>query len=97
MQIMNKYRVSNNLSVMYRPELGKSLNTDEAIALGAVYQGAGHTKLFRVKKFIVKDSATYPIQVQECTLCTYICSTYIVSCTSCSFFNHEVVSEEQYQ
>ncbi len=47
-----------------RPELGKSLNTDEAIALGAVYQGAGHTKLFRVKKFIVKDGAAYPIQVR---------------------------------
>ena len=46
-----------------RPELGKSLNTDEAIAMGAVYQGAGHTKLFRVKKFIVKDGAVYPIQV----------------------------------
>ena len=48
-----------------RPELGKSLNTDEAIALGAVYQGAGHTKLFRVKKFIVKEGATYPIQVSS--------------------------------
>ena len=50
---------------MCRPELGKSLNTDEAIVLGAVYQGAGHTKLFRVKKFIVKDGAAYPIQVHK--------------------------------
>ena len=49
----------------FRPELGKSLNTDEAIALGAVYQGAGHTKLFRVKKFIVKEGAVYPIQVSK--------------------------------
>ncbi len=48
-----------------RPELGKSLNTDEAIAMGAVYQGAGHTKLFRVKKFIVKEGTVYPIQVRE--------------------------------
>jgi len=47
----------------FRSELGKSLNTDEASALGAVYQAAGHTKLFRVKKFIVKEGTAYPIQV----------------------------------
>ena len=46
-----------------RSELGKNLNTDEAAALGAVYQGASFTKLFRVKKFIVKDACTYPVQV----------------------------------
>lgn len=40
------------------------MNTDEAVALGAVYQGAGHTKLFRVKKFIVKEGVVYPIQVR---------------------------------
>ena len=50
-----------------RSELGKSLNTDEAAALGAVYQGAGRTKLFRVKKFIVKEGVVYPIQVHVCT------------------------------
>ena len=49
---------------MCRPELGKSLNTDEAVALGAVYQAAGHTKLFRVKKFIVKEGTVFPIQVK---------------------------------
>ena len=54
---------------MSRPDLGKSLNTDEAIALGAVYQGAGHSKLFRVKKFIVKEGAVFPIQV--CLMCVY--------------------------
>ena len=47
----------------HRSELGKSLNTDEAVALGAVYQGAGLTKLFRVKKFIVREGNIYPIQV----------------------------------
>ena len=47
----------------FRSDLGKSLNTDEAIVLGAVYQGAGYTKLFRIKKFIVKEGAAYPIQV----------------------------------
>ncbi len=47
-----------------RHELGKSVNTDEAIALGAVYQAAAHSKLFKVKKFIVKEGTVYPIQVQ---------------------------------
>ena len=46
-----------------RNELGKNLNTDEAAALGAVYQGASFTKLFRIKKFIVKDVCAYPVQV----------------------------------
>lgn len=53
------------ICTLCRPELGKSLNTDEAIALGAVYQGAGHTKLFRVKKFIVKEGTLFPIQVRH--------------------------------
>ena len=51
------------LTFTHRSELGKSLNTDEAVALGAVYQGAGLTKLFRVKKFIVREGNIYPIQV----------------------------------
>ena len=46
-----------------RPDLGRSLNTDEAAALGAVYQAAGQTKLFRVKKFIVKDANVLPVSV----------------------------------
>lgn len=33
---------------------------------GAVYQAAGLSKLFRVKKFIVKDSNVYPVQVWLC-------------------------------
>ena len=51
------------LAATGKTELGKSLNTDEAPALGAVYQGAGHTKLFRVKKFLVKEGNLFPIQV----------------------------------
>ena len=51
------------LSLAYRPELGKNLNADEAVALGAVYQGAGHSKMFRVKKFLVKEGTVFPIQV----------------------------------
>lgn len=48
----------------YRLELGKSLNTDEAAAMGAVYQAAALSKGYRVKKFIVKDANQYPINVQ---------------------------------
>ena len=50
---------------LHRPELGKNLNADEAVALGAVYQGAGHSKMFRVKKFLVKEGAVFPIQVMR--------------------------------
>ena len=44
-------------------ELSKNLNTDEAAALGAVYQSASLSKQFKVSKFLVKDSTVYPIQV----------------------------------
>lgn len=44
-------------------EIGKFLNTDEAIAMGAVYQAAHHSKGFKVKKFVVKDLQIFPIQV----------------------------------
>lgn len=54
------------LAASGKVELGKSLNTDEAPALGAVYQGAGRTKLFKVKKFIVKEANCFPIQVSGC-------------------------------
>ena len=33
------------------------------VYLGAVYQAASMSKLFRVKKFIVKDANVFPIQV----------------------------------
>lgn len=57
--------VGSELFSVYRPDLGRSLNTDEAAALGGVYQAAGQTKLFRVKKFIVKDANVLPIAVCE--------------------------------
>ena len=46
-------------------QLGMSLNTDEAAALGAVYQAAHLSKGFRVQKFLVKDANVYPIEVGE--------------------------------
>ncbi|CAF4415865.1 unnamed protein product, partial [Rotaria sp. Silwood2] len=45
-------------------DLGKSLNTDEAAAMGAVYQAAALSKGYRVKRFLVKDANQYPINVQ---------------------------------
>ena len=61
------------LPCLCRPDLGRSLNTDEAAALGAVYQAAGLTKLFRVKKFIVKDANVLPIVVSRGCVCVCVC------------------------
>ena len=47
-----------------REELGKGINTDEAAALGAVYQAAHLGKGFKVKKFGIKDATIYPIKVR---------------------------------
>jgi hypoxia up-regulated 1 len=44
--------------------LARFLNTDEAIALGAVYEAAHLSKGFRVKPFEVLDLNLYPIQVR---------------------------------
>ncbi|KAK2566848.1 Hypoxia up-regulated protein 1 [Acropora cervicornis] len=51
------------LKAVKKSELGKSVNTDEAAALGAVYQAAELGKGFKVKKFVVKDANVYPVQV----------------------------------
>jgi len=47
-----------------KKELGKSINTDEAAALGAVYKAASLMIGFKVKRFIVKDLNMYPVDVQ---------------------------------
>merc|ERR1719367_1307785 len=44
-------------------ELGKSLNTDEASAMGAVYKAADLSTGFKVKKFITRDAVIFPIDV----------------------------------
>ena len=44
-------------------DLGKSLNMDEAHAMGAVYKAADLGTGFKVKKFLTKDAVLYPIQV----------------------------------
>lgn len=45
-------------------DLGKFLNTDEAIALGGVYQAAHLSKGFKVKKFLIRESTLFPIRVR---------------------------------
>ncbi|XP_070808481.1 hypoxia up-regulated protein 1 [Pituophis catenifer annectens] len=52
------------LQVVGKEELGKNINADEAAAMGAVYQAAALSKAFKVKPFIVRDAAVYPIQVE---------------------------------
>ncbi|XP_043935379.1 hypoxia up-regulated protein 1 [Protopterus annectens] len=52
------------LKVVDKKELGKNINADEAAAMGAVYQAAALSKAFRVKPFIIRDAAMYPIQVE---------------------------------
>lgn len=44
-------------------DLGKSLNGDEANALGAAFEAASLSKAFRVKKFINRDYNPYSIEV----------------------------------
>lgn len=46
-----------------REELAKNINADEAAAMGAVYQAAALSKAFKVKPFLVRDAAVFPIQV----------------------------------
>ncbi len=58
------YFIKIIITSTFRIELGKSLNTDEAGAMGAVYQAAALSKGYRVKKFFVKDANQYPINVQ---------------------------------
>ncbi|XP_007441553.1 hypoxia up-regulated protein 1 [Python bivittatus] len=52
------------LKAVGKEELGKNINADEAAAMGAVYQAAALSKAFKVKPFIVRDAAMYPIQVE---------------------------------
>ena len=45
-------------------DLGKGLNTDEAAALGSVYQAAHLSKGFKVKRIVIRDSVIYPVVVE---------------------------------
>ncbi|XP_055321556.1 hypoxia up-regulated protein 1 [Sitodiplosis mosellana] len=56
-------KVQEALKTFVGKELGKNINTDEAAALGAVYNAADLATGFRVSKFIVKEAVLFPIQV----------------------------------
>lgn len=56
-------RVQELLSQFVGQELGKSLNTDESAAMGAVYRAADLSTGFKVKKFLTKDAVIFPIDV----------------------------------
>lgn len=52
------------LKAVGKEELGKNINADEAAAMGAVYQAAALSKAFKVKPFLIRDAAVFPIQVE---------------------------------
>merc|ERR1719382_2158672 len=56
-------RVQELLTEFVGQELGKSLNTDESAAMGAVYRSADISTGFKVKKFLTKDAVMFPIDV----------------------------------
>lgn len=53
--------------------LGRSLNTDEAAVMGAVYKAADLSNGFKVKPFITKDATLFPIQVIIFFSCSISC------------------------
>lgn len=73
--------MQEQLSVLWGKELGKSVNTDEAAALGAVYRAADLSTGFKVMKFHVKDYVMLPIGVSQrpvegawsCLVTAYLC------------------------
>ena len=56
-------KVQEILTDFVGSELGKSLNTDESAAMGAVYKAADLSTGFKVKKFLTKDAVIFPIDV----------------------------------
>jgi len=56
-------KVQELLTKFVGQELGKSLNTDESAAMGAVYRSADISTGFKVKKFLTKDAVIFPIDV----------------------------------
>ncbi|CAI2344900.1 unnamed protein product [Caenorhabditis sp. 36 PRJEB53466] len=44
-------------------EIGKFLNTDEAVAMGALFQAAHLSKGFKVKPFNVEEKVLFPVEV----------------------------------
>ncbi|KAL5961073.1 Hypoxia up-regulated protein 1, partial [Taenia solium] len=51
------------LSATKMETLGKNVNSDEAAAMGAIYQAASNTRGFLVKKIVLRGSNRYPLAV----------------------------------
>ena len=51
------------LKITKKSDLGRNLNTEEAAAMGAVYQAAYMSKGYQVKKFYINDLNLYPLVV----------------------------------
>ncbi|EUB62508.1 Hypoxia up-regulated protein [Echinococcus granulosus] len=51
------------LSATKMQTLGKNVNSDEAAAMGAIYQAASNTRGFLVKKIVLRGSTRYPLAV----------------------------------
>jgi len=60
--------------------LGKGINTDEAAALGAVYQAANLGRGFKVKKFGIKDATLYPIKVRVSACAIIVATVHELRC-----------------
>merc|ERR1712002_1440229 len=56
-------KVQELLTEFVGQELGKSPNTDESAAMGAVYKAADLSTGFKVKKSLTKDAVVFPIDV----------------------------------
>jgi len=56
-------RIQDVLVKGLKSTLGWSLNTDEAVALGAAYKAAELRDGFKVNTFITKDAILFPIEV----------------------------------
>jgi molecular chaperone DnaK (HSP70) len=53
----------NHHTFFFRDLLSQTINADEAVVLGGVFRGAGLSKQFRVKPIIIKDIASFPIDL----------------------------------
>jgi len=92
------------MKVIGRDELGKSINTDESAALGAVYQAAYLSTGFKVKTFAVKDANIYPIQVRRKshpvgllagTFCLYPGAIHVCNTPTVILFDDDQVSSQR--
>ncbi|XP_034943169.1 hypoxia up-regulated protein 1 [Chelonus insularis] len=56
-------KIQDILTAYVGSDLSKSINADEAAAMGAVYKAAELSQGFKVTRFITKDAVLFPIQI----------------------------------